>query len=65
VIAGAENRRSRLRPEKTWFHADGRGFDSRHLHSDPKYEPDRGVRSRMVAPDVLVARGYAVSVARV
>jgi hypothetical protein len=32
VIAGAEKGRSRLRPEKPWTHADGRGFDSRHLH---------------------------------
>jgi hypothetical protein len=64
VIAGAEKRRDRLRPEKTWFTADGRGFDSRHLHSDPNTNRI-GVRSRMGAPDVLVARGYTLSVVRV
>jgi hypothetical protein len=32
VIAGAEKHHSKLRPEKPWFHTDGRGFDSRHLH---------------------------------
>jgi hypothetical protein len=32
VTAGAEKLVSRLRPEKPWFDAEGRGFDSRHLH---------------------------------
>ena len=32
MIAGAEKCRCKLRPEKSWIHASGRGFDSRHLH---------------------------------
>jgi len=32
MTAGAEKSARRLRPEKPWFLAEGRGFDSRHLH---------------------------------
>jgi hypothetical protein len=37
----AEQRQRTLRPEKTWKSDEGRGFDSRHLHS-------RDVASRLI-----------------
>ncbi len=30
---GLRKRQCRLHPEKTWFDARGRGFDSRQLHA--------------------------------
>lgn len=51
VDAGAEKIISRLRPEKPWFTAVGRGFDSRHLHLSGS-TPESGCRrlSRTAGP---------------